>query len=96
MLIAVGCLIVINFLEGKKLWGVTLGLILMALQPLAALFDAVENYALQRILSGPISNPWPQLANWFATAKFGIAFAGLGYMVLYGPLALIWAKVKGY
>lgn len=96
VMIAVGCLIVINFLEGKKMWGVTLGLFLMALQPLAALFDAVENYALLRILSGPIANPWPQLAYWFATAKFIIIFAGLGYMVIYGPLALIWAKAKGY
>lgn len=95
VMIAAGCLIVISFLEGKKLWGVTLGFILMALQPLAALFDAVENYALLRILSGPVSSPWPQIANWFATAKFGIIFAGLGYMVIYGPLALIWAKAAG-
>jgi hypothetical protein len=94
-MIAVGCLIVINFLERRSLWGVTLGFVLMALQPLAALFDAVENYALLRILSRPISSPWPQIANWFATAKFGISFAGLGFMVIYGPLALIWARATG-
>jgi hypothetical protein len=95
MMIAVGCLIVINFLAHRKLWGVTLGFILMALQPFAALFDAVENYALLRILEGPVASPWPQVANWFATAKFGIAYAGLGYMIIYGLLALIWAKATG-
>jgi hypothetical protein len=92
-LIAVGCLIVINFLEAKKLWGVMLGLILIALQPLAGLFDAVENYALLRMLGGSLKNPWPQIAKWFATVKFGIVYAGLGYMIVYGLAALIWAKV---
>jgi hypothetical protein len=94
-LIAAGCLIVVNFLETKKLWGVGLGLIIIALQPLAAIFDAVENYALLRILDGSLKNLWAQLANWLATAKFGIAYAGLGYMLIYGLVAIIWAKVTG-
>jgi hypothetical protein len=94
-MIAAGCLIVINFLGPRNLWGVTLGFVLMGLQPLAALFDAVENYALLRVLKKPVSSPWPEIAYWFSTAKFGIVFAGLGFMVIYGPLALIWAKATG-
>ncbi len=95
VLIAVGCLLVINFLVTKNLWGVGLGFVLIALQPLAAIFDAVENYALLRVLGGSVENLWPQLAKWFATAKFYIVYAGLGYMLFYGMGAIIWAKAKG-
>ncbi len=43
----------------------------------AALFDAVENYALWRELIGPVVDPFPQIAAFCATVKFILLIAGL-------------------
>ena len=52
----------------------------------AAALDAVENYALIRLLLGDRSPRWPPLARWCALPKFAIVAAGLVY-VLVGWLA---------
>jgi len=43
----------------------------------AALFDAVENYALWQILTGSVNTSFPQLAGICATIKFILLVAGL-------------------
>jgi len=43
----------------------------------AALFDAVENYALWQILSGDLSAALPQVAALCATLKFALLVSGL-------------------
>ncbi|HEY0323079.1 MAG TPA: hypothetical protein VGC66_19135 [Pyrinomonadaceae bacterium] len=95
--IAVGCMIVSKFLSEHKLPGATFGIFLIILQPLAALLDALENYSMLRVLdSSPVRSPWPEIARWCALPKFAIALgAGLGYFIIYGIVAFIWAKVAG-
>jgi len=45
----------------------------------AALFDAVENFALWKILLGAWASPWPELAAVCAQVKFGLLLLGLVY-----------------
>jgi hypothetical protein len=94
--IAVGCMIVSKFLAEHNLPGATVGLFLIILQPVASLLDAVENYAMLRVLRGPIESPWPEVAKWCALPKFAISLiTGLGYVIIYGLVALAWAKLAG-
>ena len=48
----------------------------------AALLDAMENYALIRILLGTQLDLWPLVARWCAIPKFLILISGLTYVVL--------------
>ncbi len=57
----------------------------------AALFDAVENFILWKILPGATASPWPELAAVCAQVKFGLILLGLVY-ALAGWLA---PKKKG-
>lgn len=43
----------------------------------AAILDAVENYALLKILFGSIQSPWPEAAKWCEIVKFCLVFLGL-------------------
>lgn len=45
----------------------------------AALFDAVENFALWRVLSGAFESNYPAIAAFCATIKFGLLIVGLIY-----------------
>jgi hypothetical protein len=45
----------------------------------AALFDAVENFALFRLLLGSIDSPYPEIAAICATIKFALLIFGLIY-----------------
>lgn len=56
---------------------------------LAALFDMVENLALVFVLVGPVSSPWPQLAQICASIKFALIFAGLVYVFLGAAVTLL-------
>ena len=47
----------------------------------AAVFDAVENYALFQILLGRLYSPYPELAFYCAVTKFGLLFFGLIYLL---------------
>jgi hypothetical protein len=49
---------------------------------LAALFDAVENYALWVVLMGKVASPYPEIAAWCATIKFTLLIAGLLTIVI--------------
>jgi hypothetical protein len=49
----------------------------------AALFDAVENYALARmLLMNQIWSPYPEVAAFSATVKFGLLLLGLVYALV--------------
>lgn len=52
----------------------------------AALFDAVENYALFQVLWGAFDSPYPAIAAVCATIKFGLLALGLLYAVLGGVI----------
>jgi hypothetical protein len=80
--IATSCFIAGRFLESQKFLSLKYGLIVMCLQFVAAMFDAVENFALLKVLRGPIESPWPQTAKWCATFKFGFIIVGIAYVTL--------------
>ena len=49
----------------------------------AAIFDAMENYALVRMLVlNEVSTPYPEIAAWCATLKFGLLLLGLVYALV--------------
>jgi len=48
----------------------------------AALFDAVENFALWRFMLGDFQAIWPFLAFYCATIKFIFLLVGLGYALI--------------
>jgi hypothetical protein len=55
----------------------------------AALFDAVENYALVRMLVlNEVQTPYPELAAFCATVKFGLLLLGL----VYALTGWVWPK----
>jgi hypothetical protein len=59
------------------------------LQFLAALLDAIENYALVAILFGGIASPWPQIAAWCAIPKFILIFMGIVYAIYGASVVLV-------
>ena len=48
----------------------------------ASLFDAVENYALFKILLGAVESPYPEVAFYCASVKFGLLIFGLIYALV--------------
>lgn len=48
----------------------------------AALLDAVENYALWKELTGSVVSPYPQLAAFCASIKFALLGAGLASILM--------------
>lgn len=52
----------------------------------AAVFDAVENYALFQVLLGAYQSSYPAIAAFCATLKFGLLIFGLVYAVIVGLL----------
>lgn len=93
--IATSCFIAGRFLESQKFLSLKYGLIVMCLQLVAAMLDALENFALLKVLRGPIESPWPQTARWCATFKFGFIIVGIAYVAvgigvwLYGLLKML-------
>jgi hypothetical protein len=68
--------------RGRKLWLGSLGRALAFGLGLAALLDAVENYALTTMLFSAAADPWPAAAGWCATGKFALIIAGLVYVLV--------------
>lgn len=56
----------------------------------AALFDAVENFALFQLFLTSILSPWPEIAFWCASAKFGL----LGFGLFYALIGWLWPRGK--
>jgi hypothetical protein len=88
---ALACFIATRFLSAQGFIAFKYGLMLMCLQFLAAIFDITENFALLRILRGPIESPWPQVARWCAIPKFTIVFAGMLYAIIGG---VVWIATR--
>jgi len=68
-----------------------MGVFLAWAQFIAAILDAVENYALIRVLLGSSQNLWPALARFCAGPKFFIVTAGLLY-VIFGLILIFIVK----
>ncbi len=79
--IALGCRIVAINLHSRFGFLIRLGILLSGAQFLAALLDALENYALIRILLGSGNALWPSTALWSAVPKFTIVVLGILYIL---------------
>lgn len=80
--IALGCSIVAGNLHSRFGFLIHLGRFLAGAQFLAATLDALENYALIRVLLGSKNPVWPQVAYWSAGPKFVIVLLGILYVIL--------------
>jgi hypothetical protein len=80
--IALGCSIVAEKLHSRFGFLIRLGKLLAWAQFLAAALDALENYALIRVLLGSDNALWPQVAYWSAGPKFLIVVLGILYVIL--------------
>jgi hypothetical protein len=80
--IGLGCRLVGERMERDRSLLGKVGYLLAWALPLAAVLDAVENYALIRLLLGSTHHNWPLLARWAAIPKFTLVFLGLIYVLL--------------
>jgi hypothetical protein len=87
--IGLGCVLVSRSWAKKVAFVASVGAVLSWGQWLAALLDAVENYALIRLLLGSADKLWPVLAQWCAVPKFLLVGAGLVYIILGAILVMI-------
>jgi hypothetical protein len=62
-------------------------------QPVPGLLDYVENYALARMVAGPVEPPWPGVAAAFAWPKFGI-LAVTALFLAVAVVALVARRVR--
>lgn len=91
--IGLGCILVGRRLGARMAWAISVSGILAWAQVAAASLDAIENFALIKILLGNQQALWPQLARWCAGPKF--LFVALGLLfVLVGGLAGVFVKNK--
>jgi len=79
--IGLACAWAARVLGGRKHWLGSLGRVLAFGLGLAALLDAVENFALTTMLFSAAADPWPAVSRWCATGKFALIIAGLLYSV---------------
>jgi len=91
--IALGCVLVARAMQHRVKSLVKIGALLAWAQFLAAFLDAIENYALIRILLGANADLWPSLARLCAGPKFTIVTAGLLYIIL-GLVLMFFVKTK--
>jgi hypothetical protein len=87
--IALGCRIVVGNLHPRFGFLIRLGILLSWAQFLAALLDALENYALIRILLGSGNALWPSTALWSAVPKFTLVVLGILYVFAGAIMTLI-------
>jgi hypothetical protein len=80
--IGLACTWAARVLGGRRRWQGRLGLVLAFGLGLAALLDAVENYALTTMLFSAAAEPWPAVARRCATGKFALIIVGLVYVLV--------------
>ena len=87
--IGLGCVLLAQGLSRRSRFLSMVGVILAWRMIVAALLDAVENYALVRVLLGSRQELWPVVAKWCAVPKFLIVAAGLLFLLVGSIVALI-------
>ena len=92
--IGLGCTLVAGALEQRAPFLARVGLLLGWGLLVAALLDALENYALIRMLLGSDGAAWPAVASAAAGPKFALVALGLVY-VLGGGIASAFLRRQG-
>ena len=87
--IALGCVIVAGNLSTRFKFLKCVGILLAWVQLLAALLDALENYALIRVLLGSGNALWPQVALWSAVPKFLFVILGILFVILGALITIV-------
>jgi uncharacterized membrane protein YeiB len=82
--IAAACFIAARFLDAREIIPLKYGLIVMLLQLVAAALDAVENFALLKVLNDETNKLLPTIAKWCAVTKFSFIVIGLFYAIIIG------------
>mgnify|MGYP007073227995 CR=1 FL=1 len=85
--IALGCTLVATAGKAGRHFLTLPGIVLAWLQFAAAGLDALENYALLQMLTGPVTAPLTAMAWWCAVPKFIIVAVGIVYAL--GGLAVV-------
>ena len=91
--IALGCVLMARAMQHRVKILLPIGALLAWAQFLAAILDAIDNYALIRVLLGSTENLWPALARLCAGPKFMIVLAGLLY-IIFGIILIFIVKAK--
>ena len=91
--IALGCVLVARAMQNRVKILFPVGALLAWAQFLAAILDAIENYALIRVLLGSQADLWPALARFCAGPKFLLVSAGLLYIII-GLILIFAVKAK--
>ena len=79
---ATACYLVAQEYLDKNNWMYKIGLLLAKLQFVAALLDAIENFALIKLLLGSNNSIFPSIAYYFASIKFVIIAIGIIYIII--------------
>lgn len=96
--ISLGCVLVARFWRDRFPRLTTIGNWLAWGVLAAALFDAIENAALIRLLLGGQAVWLAPVARWCALPKFGLVLLGLLYVLLLGISGLLltfWRRLRG-
>jgi len=78
---ATSCYLIAQKFVTKNNWIYKTGLLLAKLQFVAALFDAIENIALIKLLIGSQNGIYSSIAFYFASIKFAIIAIGIIYII---------------
>jgi len=86
--IGLGCVLAARVITSRRWPFASWGSWLAWGQWLAAILDAIENWALTSILFGSELSPWTMIARWCAQIKFLLVFLGLVYS-MYGLVVFL-------
>jgi hypothetical protein len=87
--IGMGCVLIARGISKSAKYLYSVGIYIAWALLVAALLDAVENYALIRVLLGSNLAIWPKVAAWCAVPKFVIVAAGLVYILIGALISLL-------
>ena len=90
--IGLGCALLAQSLSERMRFLSTTGAGLAWAMIAAALLDAMENYALIRVLLGSQQELWPAVARWCAIPKFLIVAAGFLFLLV-GALVVLFLRL---
>ena len=79
---ATACYLIAQKYINRTNWIYKTGLLLAKFQFVAALFDAIENIALIKLLLGSNNSLFPSIAYYFASMKFAIIAIGIIYIII--------------